>query len=248
MFPSLNALVFPHHTEEDGFVWVDGTILRDFLSCDTRFDYILKNKSPILCSKSSLCPHGKIHPRDIRRGKLLRKSQYDAYIALLEAERNELMSVDPSVDDSPIVEQPMKTTAKGLMCAECNQVYCSELRQKMKLVESIMKLYNETLGMSQVDERPLYYDEDCPPQSDEEQYAYAVAKTSLTKFKDRAKELFKSVSNFDQGGTPDGKNATIVIDGIDDLDLSLFPQGGLCVAQKTLSVCHQMTISRILLR
>mmetsp|Transcript_27557 Transcript_27557/g.66233 ORF Transcript_27557/g.66233 Transcript_27557/m.66233 type:complete len:2159 (-) Transcript_27557:44-6520(-) len=225
MFPSLSSLVFPHHSEEDGYVWVDGMTLRDFLSCDTRFDNHLKNKSPILCSPNSLCSHGKIHPRDIRRGKLLRKSQYDAYVALLEAERNELMSVDPSVDDGPIVEELMKTTANGLICAECNEMYCSELQQKMRLVESIKKLYNETLGMNQVDEAPLYYDEDYPPQSDEEKYAYAVAKTSLTKFKDRAKEVFKSVTNFDLGGTPEGKSSTIVIDGIDDLDLSLFPAG-----------------------
>lgn len=220
MFPTLNSLVFPHHSIEDDLIWVDGKILRNFLACNKNFDDHLKRESPLLCSR--LCPHGRCHPRDLRNGKLLRKSQYNAYVALLAAERKYLVSIDGMVNDSPIVELPVRTKVDGLICKECNSLYCDELLQKISLVKSIKELYNEVLEATQPNEAPLYYDEDHLSLSEEDKYAYAVAKFNLTKFKKMAEALFKSLSNFDEGGTPDEASPAVVSVGIDGLDLSAF--------------------------
>jgi hypothetical protein len=224
MFPSIDALVMQHLSPADHFIWVDGDTLQSFLACDTRIDYRLKARSPILSSTSSLCPHGKFHPRDTRKGKLLRKSQWDAYVALLEAERKYIAGVDPMVVDSPIVEMPASTTAGSLICEKCHTDYSDELQQKIAVVQAIKDLYDDISEILQPNEAALYYSDDWPLQ-EEDQYAYAVAKTSLTRFRKNAEALFTSVSNFHRGGTPDQDKPLLVMAGIDDLNLCEFPAG-----------------------
>lgn len=224
MFPSSSSLVLPARL--DPYVWVDGTTLRKFLACDTSLDDQLKDGAPILSSKKFLCPHGFLDPRGARRGKLLRKPQYKAYIALLEAERKDMAGTDPMIEDTPIAESEV-TPTEGLICDHCSSDYCDELSDKLQLVETIKELYNEVLEVLQAaSEGPLYYDVEAPPSSKEDRYAYAVWKPNLTRFKRNAEALFNSVANVGEGGVPgllQGPKALVVLEGIDDLDLSKFP-------------------------
>ena len=130
---SLLMLKGRRENDDEPYFWVDGDPLRQFLACDRSLDNKLRSNDPIICRESLLCPHGCLHPRNARRGKLLRKSIYDSYVSLLSGERKLLFENDDTKSSDVI--GCVITPKERMTCAECSASYCNELSKKLDSVE-----------------------------------------------------------------------------------------------------------------
>ena len=213
--------------KREPYVWVDGKALRQFLACDRSLDDKLRSSDPIVCPDTLLCPHGSLHPRVARRGKILRKSIYDAYTALLSAERNYL-SQTTEINEGDVVGKVIDSKEK-MICDHCSESYHGELSQRLEFLKNIYDLYldirDETKDSTKSERKDFTEDEP------EEEYAYIVTRSTITTFKKLVLDLMKSVADFEKGGYSDNTSTqlenrrTFILDGIDDLDTSSFPGG-----------------------
>jgi hypothetical protein len=219
MFVDPSTLLLPRQQAtnqvNETYAWVDGDALKKFLACDRSLDDRLRSSEPIVCPKSLLCPHDRLHPRVARRGKLLLKPLFDAYVALLEGERKLLCETGPAENESDVVGCVI-TPSENLLCDPCSGTYANELVTKLEFVRNVKALYFAVL-----DENAGF----CF--SAEDEYVYAVVKTSISKFRTLAEDLMKSVKTFDEGGVPAGSSVKdsvhLTFNGIDDIDISSFP-------------------------
>lgn len=213
--------------KREPYVWVDGKALRQFFACDRSLDDKLRSNEPIVCPEALFCPHGSVHPRVARHGKLLRKSIYDAYTALLSGERNYL-SQTTEMGESDVVGRVIDSKGK-IICEHCSKSYRHELSQRLDFLRNIYDLYLDILDETKDSTKSERTDstEDEP----QEKYAYIVTRSTITKFKKLVLNLMKSVADFEKGGYTDNSSAqlenkrTFILDGIDDLDTSSFPGG-----------------------
>ena len=211
--------------EQEPYFWVDGNALRQFLSCDRSLDDKLKSSEPIVCPESLICSHGCLHPQVARCGKLLRKSIYDNYIALLSAERKYL-SEATEVNESDVVGRVVESNGEST-CGECSQVYREELSKRLEFLRNIYDLYLDVLDETK--DLTKSGRKDSTEGDPQEEYAFIVSRSTITKFKKLVLDLMKSVADFERGGDPSNGSAQLqgkrnpVLEGVDDLNLSSFP-------------------------
>ncbi|MGK3740431.1 MAG: hypothetical protein ACI90V_007281 [Bacillariaceae sp.] len=201
---------------DEPYCWVDGDALRQFLACDRSLDEKLRSNKPIVCPETLLCPHGCLHPRDARRGKLLRKSLYNSYVSLLKAERK-FLSETSELEDSDVVGCVI-TPDEKLSCVECSKQYCNELTNKLEFTKIVNDLY-----VHMKDKTKLKFVQH------EREYLYILSKSAVTAFTTLVDKLKKSTEAFNKGVNLDRSSTTItsanslILNGIDDIDISSFP-------------------------
>ena len=229
MFVDLTSLLMQQdgqrQDDNEPYFWVDGKTLRQFLACDRNLDDKLRSNEPIICPKSLLCPHGCLHPRNARRGKLLRKSLYDSYVSLLAGERK-LLSVTSEVKESDVIGCVI-TSKERMTCDDCSKPYCNELSKKMEVMRNVNELYVDILDETTDATKNGKVD----PSTDntEEEYSFIVARSTITKFKKLVVDSMKSVADFKKGAYLDSScdaiysRGSLILNGIDDLDISSFP-------------------------
>ena len=213
-------------------VWVAADPLRKFLSCGDELDTRLHEKGPLLRHQHLLCEHNGLHPRVARRGKLLPRKLYDAYVSLLDGERKllrEQMGNPPSQDAEPLARDAINdcviTPDSGLFCRECSQSYRTELAEKLEFIMCLKTLYDDLAPSAE--DCSLEYDEDEEPLSClEDGFAYVISKQFISKFRKQINATFKSVANFVDGATvsfaDDGTTRAAVSEGLDAVDISAF--------------------------
>ena len=211
--------------EQEPYFWVDGDALRQFLSCDRSLDDKLKSSESIVCPESLICSHGHLHPQVARRGKLLRKSIYDNYTALLSAERKYL-SETTEVNESDVVGRVVESKGK-ITCGECSQMYREELSKRLEFLRNIYDLYLDVLD--ETNDLTKSGRKDSTEGDPQEEYAFIVSRSTITKFKKLVLDLMKSVADFERGGDSSNDSAqlqgkrNLVLEGVDDLNLSSIP-------------------------
>lgn len=225
MFVDPSSLLLESQWQDNDipYFWVDGETLRQFLACDRSLDDKLKSCDPLVCPASLLCKHGFLHPRNARRGKLLRKPLYDSYVSLLSAERK-FLSVTDEVKHSVIIGRTINSK-ETMTCEDCSTSYRKELSKKLEVLRNVNDLYLDI-----IDETTDSTNSSKGEKSEE--HAYIVARSAITKFKKLFVDLMKKVADFEKGGyfnsaKVDSKNSSI-FNGIDDLDTSFFPGSPVC--------------------
>jgi len=231
MFSNPNSLLLQEgQKKEDNepYFWVDGKSLRQFVACDSSLDDKLKSDDPIICPKSMLCIHGHLHPRNARRGKILRKSFYDSYVSILSEERK-CMSISGSVNERDIIGC-MISSEEGMTCDQCAECYRNDLSKKLDFLKTIIDLYVDV--KDEAKDLTKGTTKDSTKQDiNRHEYSFVVTRSSIAKFKKLVVDLFKAVADFWEGTylnhstiNFESRNKTI-LEGIDDLDLSCFPGG-----------------------
>ena len=199
---------------DESFYWVDGDVLRKFLTCQSDLDDELKSTDAIVCHPSIFCRHGRLSPGTASRGKILRKPLYDAFISLLAGERKAMRATEPDFDDDYVVGSIIKPS-KNLECQMCSESYKEELTQKVEFIQNVKKLYQAVF-----DERT---DKDTLKGELE---MFIVARSSITHFKKLAAAMMKSVARIDEGGVLEDSSGTspnvLALHGIDEIDVSCF--------------------------
>lgn len=211
--------------EKSTYFWVDGEIFRRFLECTPDLDEQLRSRKALVCPESLVCPHGGLHPRTARRGKLLRNELYSAYVCLLKGERKLLQNTGSDADVSDVVGTVIEASS-DLYCTECSASYQIALAKNLDFVKGVKDLYfalEEEVDTAAHNSQ-LYYNtsnEGCP----EEQFAYVMSRSSTTNFKKKAAALMKSFAGFDEGGPSDrssSSSSTIQLCGLDELEIESF--------------------------
>jgi hypothetical protein len=231
MFPGAASLVVvgngQNGKKDEPPVWVDGAPLRTFLCCSEELDQHLSDSGPLLRHKHLLCPHGCLHPRMARRGKLLPRPIYDAYVFILQGERA-LLRQGLGETDADMVEANdcLVTRESHLHCQECSKSYRYELSKKLDLVKDLKFLYEEL--DPKADDFSSEYEVGDLPLSPEDEYAYAISKGFITKFRKAVVGMMKSLHNLDEGtilsSQDNGSHGTrnVVYEGLDAVDTSMF--------------------------
>jgi hypothetical protein len=206
-------------------VWVDGAPLRAFVCCSKELDQHLSDSGPLLRHKHLLCNHGGLHPRTARRGKLLPRPIYDAYVLILQGERALLRQGLGETDaDMEEMNDCLVTRDSHMHCQECSKTYQDELSKKLCLVKDLKFLYEEL--DPKADDFFSEYQEGDLPASPEDEYAYAISKGTITKFRRAVVVMMKTLHNMDDGTTPQENGSqgtrTVVYEGLDALDTSMF--------------------------
>jgi hypothetical protein len=215
-------LEFGQSDGRESSVWVEADFLRRFLSCDNDLDQRLRSSGPLLRHKSLLCEHTGLHPRVARRGKLLSKSGYDAYVSLLKGERALMREeCETAMEETDIIDSETEITAANMFCSKCSRVYRDQLEKKLNLLQNIKALYDalDTLN----DDSPLAYEDGEEPDGPAEDYAYVVSRQSVTKYRKVVAALMKTLSKLDDGA-PLGATSgdPVIFEGLDALDISPF--------------------------
>ena len=207
------------HGRSQILVWVDGDMLRKFVSCSEDFDSFLSCEGPILKHKRLICCHGKgLHPRVAREGKLLSISRFRAYASLLLAERNILLNESNCADfsNSDTLTDCLITTEHNLRCDQCVQTYRSQLKTKLQRFETMVQLYND------LDPKKCSIDVDDYVESQGVEL-FAVSKTFVTNFRRLALKKMKEVtSQAAAKGVGRSGSFNLVNSGLDSLDLGIF--------------------------
>ena len=216
-----NLLCEKESAKDDEQVWVEGSVLRHYLSCSDEMDDIifgLDSKSEyILSNKKWLCLHGEgLHPRIARTGKLLPRAAYDALISLMSAEM-EYIRLSMSSDDQHHKNQTdiMITTNNKLYCSNCVEAYRKSLQEKVTAIQTMLSLYDALNdGSADINLNEI---------SDENghQQCFAISRNFITSFKKYIQHKFKEVSGMiGQQGNKVNLSCISSSVGIDTLDLS----------------------------
>jgi hypothetical protein len=124
-------------------IWVDGSTLRRFFSCEDDMDDILHSVDKNILQHNKLrCKHGiGLHPRVACEGKLLTKRQFDAYIDLLRSEREEILSHHHLTTDMPVCDTVLNRDT-DLFCDTCARQYKEDLSSKLINFKKLILLYD----------------------------------------------------------------------------------------------------------
>ena len=201
-------------------VWVEGSVLRRYLSCSDEMDDIFGFDSKIkyiLANKKWLCIHGEgLHPRIARTGKLLHRAAYDALISLMCAE-NEYMSRSMSSDDKHLKNKTdiLMTTKTKLYCSNCVEGYRNSLQEKVTALQTMLSLY-DALNNGSAD---INLNE-CSDENSR-QRCFAISRNFVTSFKKYLQHKFKELSGMNGQQIKKDKCSWISSSvGVDTLDLS----------------------------
>ena len=195
---------------DDALIWVEATKLRSFLSCRRSTD--LKD-FPFGPGAQDPCIHGKLHPRIARKGKLLTREMYDAYVLLVsKALRQEV--IPKSV-----------FTKSNLVCQECAAEYKGALRKKLEIVQAARRLYE---GLDPKNDN-FSLRATSPFQHESDRLAFIVSKKFVTKFRQAVTKLMKMSlvlevsTTFDEVPTRNAELESLA-EGLDAFDLSTVTQ------------------------
>jgi hypothetical protein len=200
-------------------VWVETSFLRQFLSCEELLSENPGTKT-ILQHRKLLCSHvvPGLHPRIARRGKLLPKEAYDAFIATIQAEIITLFGTDCLdwiINDCEI------TPCTNLVCKECMQEYKTELGETLELAKNLKFLFDILDPKEMKFSRKLEAGEAFDSQND--QYAYMVSRKFISWFRNKMLRLMKQSGNTatDQKlQTSSSVPTQCVSEGLDGLNLT----------------------------
>ncbi|GFH52133.1 hypothetical protein CTEN210_08609 [Chaetoceros tenuissimus] len=129
-------------------IWVEGSTLRRFLSCDDGMEDIIGNANgPILKHNMFICKHGKgIHPDVSNGGKLLTELQFQSYCHILHSEKLEINknSTDPHLGTGYENIYDIKiSTNSNLYCSECDKDHRNEIESKVDRFRLFIDLYDQ---------------------------------------------------------------------------------------------------------
>ena len=131
-------------------VWVEGSTLRRFLSCDDAMKDIIGNANgPILKHDKLICTHGKgIHPGVSNGGKLLTKSQFQSYCKILHSEKLEINKYSNSKDSHlgkghENIYDIKVSTNSNFYCEECDKDQRKEIESKVDRFRLFIDLYDQ---------------------------------------------------------------------------------------------------------
>jgi hypothetical protein len=211
--------------KDESTVWVETDFLEKFLRCDRHLDQHLQSSGTLLRHQRLLCDHNRLHPRVTRRGKLLPRLMYNAYISLLEGERTLLNQESEAMEEgNRIANDCIITPASNLFCSKCSQSYRDELSKKLESLKNVKNLYDALNSLT--DDSALFYEEGEDPVSAEEAYTYAVSRQTVTKYRKCVAALMKTLAKFDDGGSVDAEESSFskqtIYEGLDALDISPF--------------------------
>ena len=131
-------------------VWVEGSTLRRFLSCDDAMEDIIGNANgPILKHDKLICTHGKgIHPVVSNGGKLLTESQFQSYCEILHNEKLEINKYSNSKDSHlgkghENIYDIKVSTNSNFYCEECDKDQRKEIESKVDRFRLFIDLYDQ---------------------------------------------------------------------------------------------------------
>ena len=209
MFPNLLWRANP-----DDLVWVDTAQLVQYVSCGDRMDDRLDGGSgrTLLQHHELLCSHEPpgLHPRVARKGKLLPRSVYEAYVAGLRQEQQSILGRD--TDESTVTDCLILPT-DNLVCVECSRDYQDELGQKLKTIKAMKKLY-DMLDPKELDRFKFEFGNGDTFGHERDNYAYILSRRFITAFRNQIAALMKNAAT-----AVSIENAN---EGLDGLDLSSF--------------------------
>lgn len=221
---------------DEPYFWVDGDAFRQFLACDLSLDDKLRSNKPIVCPETLLCPHGCLHPRNARRGKLLRKSLYDSYVSLLKGELK-LLSETSEVKNSDVVGSVI-TPNRNMSCVECSKQYCNELTKKLEFINIVYDLYAHMKDETTYQYESKFVKQEIHADSSAEEYLYILSRSTISTFIGLVKKLTKLAEGFNKGTNLDNSSTAITLpkssflNGIDDIDICVFPGSPTFVGSK----------------
>jgi hypothetical protein len=211
MFPSLAAFQL---TNPADLVWVDTLFLQQFVACsDHRLYFDESQNCSILQHRKYLCAHKNpgLHPRIARRGKLLTRQSYDAYIVALNEERLVCNGANSTCDDLPMNDCVI-VPVDNLVCPECTLEYRSELSNKLQLAEGILSIYHD---LDQKERKfSVILDPDESLGYDQDGYAYIVSRKFATWFRNKVARFMKHNASLVSAESASG--------GLDLVDFSEF--------------------------
>lgn len=201
-------------------VWVEGSLLRRFFSCADGLEGLLRGTSPILRHERLLCNHEQpgLHPRVVRKGKLLPQPLYNLYVHLLASERAELEfnAASLSIYENGAADCVI-TPETGMFCKLCSQSYSEELSGKLEKLKVLRYLYDELDPKK--DEIHIH----ASPSDEEDQMRdlclYAVSRRFISKFRGHVGSVLRSLEDA-QKLQAKGDSSTSILDGLDGVDLS----------------------------
>lgn len=194
--------------ERDG-VWVDGEILRRFVSCDDDMGDLLSNPTqPMLRVQDCICKqHGKgLNPRIAHQGKWLSRTCFEVYLSLLRTEQKLLME-DLGKDSVPWSHNlcDVVITRHNLKCVPCDKLYKESIQEKLNKLGLIRQLYSLNLDTG-IDSIAI--------KSGIEKKVFALSQGFVSKFQKFAMELMKTLT------TPKKTNETHSLEqGLDGIYL-----------------------------
>jgi len=230
IFP--NLLNFQSTTKPDDLVWVDTAQLLRYISCEDRMNDRLDewNDGTLLQHHELLCSHEPqgLHPRVARKGKLLPKAAYEAYVAGLREEQSAVLGYDG--DEDRVIDCVI-LPSDNLVCVECCLEYQDELEGKLEKVKAIKKLY-DMLDKEELERFKFRLGNEDTYGRERDKYAYIASRRFITGFRNQVGALMKNAVN----AIADAKvcecgdsslvsfSADNVNEGLDGLDLSEFEE------------------------
>ena len=206
--------------------------------------------APLLRHRHLLCKHGVgLHPQVARKGKLLSRDMYDAYVSLLVSEREELLREKGVVvvtsdcggfilggekGGSDCVNDCVITPDSNLYCRECACTYRAEVECKIRAMELIVELHDALEGC----DNNVNLVSACERESEDDGHIYAISRSFISGFRKYATRKMKEATvaagqsssvkrgkkSSDSGDSPGSRQSFSVFDeGIDLLDLDDIP-------------------------
>jgi hypothetical protein len=211
-------MLFADTATPNNLVWVETSFLRQFMSCADLLTDVPATEA-IMSHCKYMCSHKNpaLHPRNARKGKLLPKDAYDAYINIIQEELRDVVGLELS---SRIINDCIIIPTENLFCEDCKQEYASELDTKVKLVKALKFLYDK------LEPKDVKISRNLPPNATEDAdhpYTYIVSRKFITWYRNRMARFMKqavnavneSIVQIDQHMTTTG-----FASGLDSLDFS----------------------------
>jgi hypothetical protein len=192
-------------------VWVDATMLRRFFSCKDGLEDIFRNtvaanNEGVLEDCKLLCSHSTgLHPRAVRKGKLLSRELYAEIDKIMSEEFTQFTSDEGSTNGAGTALKNHAVENSSFVCEPCGSQFQNEGRKKLETFQTLISIY-EDLAAGQND---LDLDSDLS-QSD----AFVIHRqwvTSLRKCVESNLTVMK--------GTKKEKKNIVYFGGVDSLNL-----------------------------
>ena len=178
----------PASTRDEQTVLVDAQRLTQFLSCSPSQSSDKTNDvEEQFLIRSEDCRHELMHPRDVRRGKLLSKPLFDRLAAIIRSEIN--ASADEPITDVALISSVPSVS----LCHECAETHVIELAQKVETLEEQNELLS-ALDDARGRARQLNEGDEAHG-SDKPDLAYAVSKSFDKQFRAHMQRVVKSIGS-----------------------------------------------------
>jgi hypothetical protein len=179
-------------------VLVDSQMLIRYISCtpvqESDDDYAVCGQALLL--KSDECGHQMVHPRDVRRAKILPKSVFDRLAAIIDSETGGAAESEAQL---PICAEFL--APESSVCKDCAEMHVIELVPKLDLLEKQKELLSD-LDQARAEAGATA----------EQDFVYAVSRAFDKQFRAHMQRLVKAIA--------DPK-----LNSVDALDLSTIEYG-----------------------